>query len=52
MGSESAGIPGVIKFGDGFELDLRAYELRCDGHSLKMERIPMEILFLLVGHRG
>ena len=52
MGSGSARISGVLKFGDGFELDSRAYELRCDGHSLKMERIPMEILFLLVEQRG
>jgi DNA-binding winged helix-turn-helix (wHTH) protein len=42
----------VVKLGDGFELDSLAYELRSDGHSLKMERIPMEILFLLVEHRG
>jgi len=52
MGSGSARISGVVKFGDGFELDSLAYELRSDGHSLKMERIPMEILFLLVEHRG
>src|SRR5258705_7831089 len=52
MGSESVRTSGAIKFGEGFELDLRAYELRCSGRSLKLERIPMEILFLLVEQRG
>jgi len=41
-----------IKFGNGFELDLRAYELRRSGKTLKLERIPMELLVLLVDHRG
>jgi DNA-binding winged helix-turn-helix (wHTH) protein/tetratricopeptide (TPR) repeat protein len=42
----------AIKFGDDFELDLRAYELRRSGRLLKMERIPMELLLLLVEQRG
>jgi TolB-like protein/Flp pilus assembly protein TadD len=41
----------VLKFSD-FELDLSAYELRRDGCSLKLERIPMELLRLLVEQRG
>ena len=41
-----------VKFGEGFELDVRAYELRRDGRSLKLERIPMELLVLLVELRG
>ena len=41
----------VVKFGD-FELDLRAYQVRRSGRSLKLERIPMEVLFLLVERRG
>jgi TolB-like protein/DNA-binding winged helix-turn-helix (wHTH) protein/Tfp pilus assembly protein PilF len=52
MGS---GVPvsgNLIKFGDGFELDLRAYELRRSGQSLKLERIPMELLRLLLEHPG
>jgi DNA-binding winged helix-turn-helix (wHTH) protein/tetratricopeptide (TPR) repeat protein len=52
MVSEPARISGAIKFGEGFELDLRAYELRRSGRSLKIERIPMEILFLLVEQKG
>jgi eukaryotic-like serine/threonine-protein kinase len=51
--------PGIVsmpadplKFGDGLELDRGAYELRRAGRSLKLERIPMEILLLLVERRG
>jgi TolB-like protein/DNA-binding winged helix-turn-helix (wHTH) protein len=42
----------VIRFGNELELDRRAYELRRSGRSLKLERIPMELLFLLVERRG
>jgi TolB-like protein/DNA-binding winged helix-turn-helix (wHTH) protein len=42
----------VVKFGDGLELDEGAYELRRSGRALKLERIPMEILLLLVERRG
>jgi serine/threonine protein kinase len=42
----------VVKFGDGLELDKDAYELRRSGRALKLERIPMEILLLLVERRG
>lgn len=41
----------VLKFND-LELDLRAYELRRDGHPLKLERIPMELLCLLAERQG
>src|SRR5258706_8314358 len=41
-----------IRFGDDFELDLRVYELRRSGRPLKLERIPMELLTLLIGRRG
>ena len=41
-----------IAFGEGFELDLRPRRLRRDDHVLKLERIPLEILFLLVEHPG
>ncbi len=41
-----------IRFADDFELDLRAYELRRSGRPLKLERIPMELLILLIEHRG
>ncbi len=42
----------VIRFGNELELDRRAYELRRSGRSLKLERIPMELLLLLVERRG
>jgi len=38
--------------GEDLELDLRAYELRRGGRALRLERIPMEILLLLVDKRG
>src|ERR1700735_2482059 len=41
-----------IRFGDDFELDLRAYELRRSGVPLKLERIPMELLLLLIERRS
>ena len=41
-----------FRFGDGYELDLGAYELRCDGRALKLPRIPMELLTLLIEQRG
>jgi len=52
MGSQPARITEPIKLGEDFELDLRAYELRRSGRALKLERIPMELLLLLVEQRG
>ena len=40
-----------LKFGD-FELDAAGYELSRSGRSVKLERIPMELLLLLVDRRG
>lgn len=40
-----------IRFG-GFELDRRAYQLRHSGRILKLERIPLEMLLLLVERGG
>jgi DNA-binding winged helix-turn-helix (wHTH) protein/tetratricopeptide (TPR) repeat protein len=42
----------VIRFDQDFEIDLRVYELRHSGQVLKLERIPMEILLLLIDCRG
>jgi TolB-like protein/DNA-binding winged helix-turn-helix (wHTH) protein/Tfp pilus assembly protein PilF len=42
----------VVKFGDGLELDRNSYELRRASRALKLERIPLDILFLLVERRG
>jgi TolB-like protein/DNA-binding winged helix-turn-helix (wHTH) protein len=40
-----------VKFGD-FELDQARFELRRNGRTVKLERIPMELLLLLVEHDG
>jgi TolB-like protein/DNA-binding winged helix-turn-helix (wHTH) protein/Tfp pilus assembly protein PilF len=45
-------IPGSIRFGEDFEFDLRSYRLRRSGRPLKLERIPMEVLAILIEHRG
>ncbi len=42
----------LVRFGDGLELDRTAYELRRSGRPLKLERIPMEILSLLIDRKG
>ena len=41
-----------LRLGDAFVLDPNAYELRRSGRALKLERIPMELLLLLVEERG
>jgi DNA-binding winged helix-turn-helix (wHTH) protein len=41
-----------IHFGEDFDLDLRSYELRRAGRILKLERIPTELLILLIEARG
>jgi TolB-like protein/DNA-binding winged helix-turn-helix (wHTH) protein len=42
----------MVKFGDNFEFDRVAYELRRSGRALKLERIPLEILLLLIERTG
>jgi predicted ATPase/DNA-binding winged helix-turn-helix (wHTH) protein len=42
----------AIRFGDDCELDLRSYELRRAGRVLKLERIPTDLLLLLIETRG
>jgi non-specific serine/threonine protein kinase len=41
----------TFRFGD-FDLDVSAYELRCQGRSIQIERRPMDLLVLLVERRG
>jgi len=41
-----------ISFGEDFQIDVSARRLRRGGHVLKLERIPLEILVLLLEHRG
>jgi len=44
--------PHTIRFGEDLELDRRAYQLRRAGQALKLERIPFDILLLLIERRG
>src|SRR5581483_10519127 len=43
---------GLIRFGNEFELDTQTYVLRRSGRALKLERIPMEVLLLLIERAG
>jgi TolB-like protein/DNA-binding winged helix-turn-helix (wHTH) protein/Flp pilus assembly protein TadD len=52
MTSQPFGLQHSIRFGEDFELDLRPRRLRRGRHVLKLERIPLEILILLVEHRS
>jgi DNA-binding winged helix-turn-helix (wHTH) protein/predicted Ser/Thr protein kinase len=52
VASEPVKIQESVRFGEDFELDPRSYELRRAGAALKLERIPLEILLLLVEQRG
>jgi TolB-like protein/DNA-binding winged helix-turn-helix (wHTH) protein/Tfp pilus assembly protein PilF len=49
---EPAKIQDSLRFGDDFELDCAAGQLRRSGRILKVERIPMEVLLFLVQQRG
>jgi TolB-like protein/DNA-binding winged helix-turn-helix (wHTH) protein/Tfp pilus assembly protein PilF len=44
--------PKPIRFGDDFEFDFSTYTLRLCGRTLKLERIPTEVLAMLVEQRG
>jgi predicted ATPase/DNA-binding winged helix-turn-helix (wHTH) protein len=50
--SDPIRLSGSIQFGEDFDLDLRTYELRRAGRVLKLERIPTELLLLLIESRG
>jgi eukaryotic-like serine/threonine-protein kinase len=52
MASKPGEFRNKIEFGEGFELDLRAYELRQSGRVIKLEPTPMELLLFLVEHKG
>ena len=52
MRSDPANVPSTLRLGENFELDPRLYELRRAGRVLKLERIPMELLLLLVEKKG
>lgn len=41
---------GIVRL--NFELDRNLYELRQEGRPVKLERIPLDLLFLLVERRN
>jgi TolB-like protein/DNA-binding winged helix-turn-helix (wHTH) protein/Tfp pilus assembly protein PilF len=49
---DPAKVQDRVRFGEDFEVDLRAYELRGAGRTLKLERIPMEVLLFLMERHG
>jgi DNA-binding winged helix-turn-helix (wHTH) protein len=52
MTSDPVGVQEPIRFGEDFELDVRPRRLRRGNHVVKLERIPLEILVLLIERRG
>ena len=48
----SAKIQQSVRLGKDFELDFGAYKLRRAGRVVKLERIPLEVLLLLVERTG
>jgi TolB-like protein/DNA-binding winged helix-turn-helix (wHTH) protein/Flp pilus assembly protein TadD len=44
-------VPAPFRF-EEFDLDLERYELRRSGRAVKLERIPMELLILLLQNNG
>jgi DNA-binding winged helix-turn-helix (wHTH) protein/WD40 repeat protein len=51
VASSPVQVPQSIRFGEGYELDLRPRRLRRGKHVVKLERIPLEMLVLLVERR-
>jgi len=52
VATEPVRVHQLLKFGEDFEVDLRAYELRRSGVALKLEPTPFGILALLLERRG
>jgi DNA-binding winged helix-turn-helix (wHTH) protein len=52
MSSQPVGVQQPIRFGEDFELEFRPRRLRRGRHMLKLERIPLELLILLLEHQG
>src|SRR3954463_15555412 len=52
MAYEPIRVQEPIRFGEDFKLDIGSRRLRRGDRLLKLERIPFDILVLLVEHRG
>src|SRR5580704_12521766 len=51
MTFQPVGLQQSIRFGEDYELELRPRRLHHGSHVLKLERIPLELLALLLEHR-
>ena len=45
-------VPAPVFEFDGFELDVGGYQLRRAGRKIRLQRVPMDLLILLVERRG
>ena len=52
MSTRPAEPPTSVRFGEDFEFNAQAYELRSGGIPLKLKPIPMALLLFLIEHRG
>jgi pentatricopeptide repeat protein len=52
MASDRAVSSTSVRFGGDFEFSLRSFELKKSGQVLKLERIPTDLLCLLIQNRG
>jgi TolB-like protein/DNA-binding winged helix-turn-helix (wHTH) protein/Flp pilus assembly protein TadD len=52
LGPNFASAQASIRFEGGFEVDVQAFELRHSGRVLKLERIPMQVLLILIEQSG
>ena len=52
MASDRATSSTSVRFGGDFEFHLRSFELKKAGQVLKLERIPTDLLCLLIRNRG
>jgi len=52
MTTAPSGASEPVRFGEGFELDLKARQLSRFGRVVKLERLPLEVLILLVEKKG
>jgi TolB-like protein/DNA-binding winged helix-turn-helix (wHTH) protein/tetratricopeptide (TPR) repeat protein len=52
LASTPAGTQESIRFGEDFAVDLRAFELRHRDRVLKLERLPLQVLLILIEQKG
>src|SRR5580658_10717410 len=52
VASEPIRIPGLVRFGEDFDFDFSAHALRRYGRVVKLERIPAEVLAILIERHG